>query len=66
VARRREGATYLGTNTVRGVYSVGSTSNAANVDVRYPAPVDQVVLTYSDVTNWTTTQFVGIHDLRWC
>lgn len=60
------GATYLGTNTVRGVFSVGSTSPAANVDVIYPSPVDQVTITYSDVTSWTTGQFIGIHDLRWC
>lgn len=60
------GVTYVGTNTVRGAYSVGSTSNAANVDVRFPAPVDRVVLTYSDTTSWTTGQFIGIHDLRWC
>ena len=41
-------------------------SNAGNVDVSYPAPVDRVVITYSDVTSWTKKQFVGIHDLRWC
>jgi hypothetical protein len=60
------GVSYLGTNTVRGVYSVGGSSNAANADVRFPEPVDQVVITYSDVSKWKTTQFVGIHDLRWC
>jgi hypothetical protein len=60
------GVSYVGTNTVRGVYSVGSSSNAANVDVRFPAPVDSVVITYSDITKWTTGQFIGIHDLRWC
>lgn len=60
------GVSYVGTNTVRGVYSVGSSSAASNVDVRFPSPVDTVVVTYSDSSNWTVTQFVGIHDLRWC
>lgn len=60
------GVSYIGTNTVRGVYSVGGSSSASNVDVRYPSPVDSVTITYADVTNWTTTQFIGIHDLRWC
>ena len=60
------GVSYIGANTVRGVYSAGNSSSAANVDVRFPSPVDSVLITYSDVTNWTTTQYVGIHDLRWC
>ena len=58
--------TYLGINTVRGVSEAQGGSNAGNVDVSYPAPVDRVVITYSDVTSWTKKQFVGIHDLRWC
>lgn len=46
-------ATYVGANTVWGVSGVDDEDDpAGNVDVRFPAPVDRIVITYSDTSDW--------------
>lgn len=56
---------YLGPNTVRGLSPAGGTA-VGNVEVSYSSPVDRVTITYSDDSGGGTSDFVGLHDLRWC
>jgi hypothetical protein len=56
----------VGANGAIGVASEGNNSSRANLLFTAPTNVDQVVMSYFDNTTWTSTQVIGIHDLRWC
>lgn len=56
----------VGANGAIGVASEGNSSSRANLLFTAPSNVDQVVMSYFDNTTWTSTQVIGIHDLRWC
>lgn len=56
----------VGANGAIGVASEGNSSSLANLMFTAPSDVDQVVMNYFDISNWTSTQVIGIHDLRWC
>lgn len=56
----------VGSNGAIGVSSEPNSSAAANLVFNAPSDIDRVVMTYFDVTTWTSVQVIGIHDLRWC
>lgn len=55
-------------DTVRGILNIATPNPSAdaNVDVTFPAEIDRVVLRLSDVTAWSQTQEVGVHNFLWC
>ena len=56
--------TYLTTNTVRGTSSTNTATG--NIEVNYPAPIDQLIIEHRDDSRGRDFQFIGIHDFFWC
>jgi hypothetical protein len=51
-------------NTVRGTSS--TSGPADNVEVVFDQPITRLEIRHQDNSNWTSFQWIGIHDFHWC
>jgi hypothetical protein len=54
----------INANTVRGTSSTSSATG--NVGVEFDQPITRLEIRHQDNSNWTSFQWIGIHDFHWC
>ena len=60
------GNTFVGPNEVVGTGNVANNSTNGQIDISYPAPINQLSIRHVDSSAFNGFQYVGIHDFSWC
>ncbi len=51
-------------NTIRGQHPSSSSNSESEVD--FQTPIDTLIITHFDTSNWEDFQWIGVHDFHWC